>query len=270
VSGEAKLVVNLTRGNIVCEQTTIADDFFARMRGLLGRSSLPQGEGMLLQPAPSIHTAFMRFRLDAIFLDRNFTVIKTAERIRPFRAVSARRARSVLELPAGEIANRGVEVGDQFVLADPNGGLGDIAQEARPAQGDPTRDEAADDSSRTRVLLIGTDRRFRALASTLLTQHGYSVTVAESNTGLAETAQSESPDVVVFDAGSVPGVAALEAARLEALRPGIPIVLVTDETELNGSAISVVPKWGSFDGLHGAIENARNGAVRQGRASGSR
>ena len=62
---EAKLIVNLTRGGVVCERGVIADRALRRMRGLLGRRTLPEGEGMLLRPAPSIHTAFMRFPIDA-------------------------------------------------------------------------------------------------------------------------------------------------------------------------------------------------------------
>jgi uncharacterized membrane protein (UPF0127 family) len=67
---------------------------------------------MLLTPSPSIHSAFMRFEFDAVFLDRELRVIKLVERIRPWRAHSAKRARNVLELAAGEIQRRGVQLGD--------------------------------------------------------------------------------------------------------------------------------------------------------------
>jgi len=100
----------------VCERTELADTPLRRLRGLLGRRSLPAGDGLLLQPSPSIHSAFMRFEFDAVFLDRDLQVVHLAERIPPWRTRSARRARSVLELAAGEIERRGVQVGDLLVI----------------------------------------------------------------------------------------------------------------------------------------------------------
>ena len=122
-----KPIVNRTRGNVVCEQAVIADQPLRRMRGLLGRSSLPVGEGILLMPAPSVHTAFMRFAIDVVFIDRDSQVIKIACDVGPWRMASARHARHTLELPAGEVARRGVEVGDVIAIgesheADPQDG----------------------------------------------------------------------------------------------------------------------------------------------------
>ncbi|MFL5864615.1 MAG: DUF192 domain-containing protein [Solirubrobacteraceae bacterium] len=114
-------IINCTRDNTVCEHAIIADQPLRRMRGLLGRSSLPVGEGMLLMPAPSVHTAFMRFAIDVVFIDRDLQVVKIAPDVAPWRMASARRARHALELPAGEAARRGIEVGDVMVIGD---GLG--------------------------------------------------------------------------------------------------------------------------------------------------
>jgi uncharacterized membrane protein (UPF0127 family) len=98
-------------GTVVCERCHLAESTFARLRGLLGRSSLPSGEGMLLRPAASIHTAFMRFAIDAVFLDRSNQVLKVASAMRPWRATGCVGARAVLELPAGEAARRGLRPG---------------------------------------------------------------------------------------------------------------------------------------------------------------
>jgi uncharacterized protein len=98
-------------GTVVCERCLLAETPLARLRGLLGRSSLASGEGLLLRPAGSIHTAFMRFAIDAVFLDRADRVVKVAEALRPWRAAACRGARSVLELPAGEAARRGIRPG---------------------------------------------------------------------------------------------------------------------------------------------------------------
>ncbi|MDX6505969.1 MAG: uncharacterized protein QOG06_613 [Gaiellaceae bacterium] len=98
-------------GHVVCERCLLAETSFARMRGLLGRSGLPSGEGMLLRPASSIHTAFMRFPIDAVFLDRADRVVKVAADLRPWRMAACRGARTVLELAAGEAARRGLRPG---------------------------------------------------------------------------------------------------------------------------------------------------------------
>ena len=72
----ATKVVTLARpdGRVVVEHCLIAARPLRRMRGLLGRRSLPGGEGILLQPAASIHTFFMRFPIDVVFLDRELVV----------------------------------------------------------------------------------------------------------------------------------------------------------------------------------------------------
>ncbi len=86
------------------------------MMGLLGRSSLPADEGLLLVPAWSIHTWFMRFPIDVVFLDAEGRVLRVVERMRPWRLVSVRRARAVIELAAGVAARldirEGARIGD--------------------------------------------------------------------------------------------------------------------------------------------------------------
>jgi uncharacterized membrane protein (UPF0127 family) len=90
------------------------------MKGLLGRSELPPGEGVFLRPASSIHTFLyaMRFPIDAVFLDRELVVRKVAHNVKPWRLVFARSVRGVLELSAGETESRGVESGQRLVLKD--------------------------------------------------------------------------------------------------------------------------------------------------------
>jgi len=85
------------------------------MRGLLGRRELPSEEGILLRPASSVHMAFMRFPIDAVFLDADVRVVKIAAELQPWRAAGARGAKSVLEIAAGEAARRGLSVGDRLV-----------------------------------------------------------------------------------------------------------------------------------------------------------
>ena len=101
-------------GSVVCERCLVATRPLQRMRGLLGRRELPEGEGILLRHAGSIHTFFMRFPIDAVFLDREHTVVGVASDVRPWQAAGRRGAKAVLELAAGEAERRGVEVGQRL------------------------------------------------------------------------------------------------------------------------------------------------------------
>jgi uncharacterized membrane protein (UPF0127 family) len=109
-------VVTLRRqdGGVVCESCTVADQMFPRMKGLLGRSGLAPTEGMLIRPAPSIHTFFMRFPIDVVFLSRDGDVLKVASNVGAWRTRSCRKAYAVLELAAGEADRRNITVGDRI------------------------------------------------------------------------------------------------------------------------------------------------------------
>ena len=101
-------------GRVVCAECAVADSMFTRMKGLLGHSELGPDEGLLLRPASSVHTAFMRFPIDVVFLDRDLGVLEVAEAVPPWRMKGRRGARAVLELGAGEAARRGIREGDNF------------------------------------------------------------------------------------------------------------------------------------------------------------
>jgi uncharacterized protein len=102
-------------GDIVCDRCVVAASPFSRMKGLLGRSELGPGEGLLLRPASAIHTFFMRFPIDAVFLDRDWRVVGIAGDVAPWRTAGRKGAKAVLELPAGESARRGLRPGDLLV-----------------------------------------------------------------------------------------------------------------------------------------------------------
>jgi uncharacterized membrane protein (UPF0127 family) len=108
------LVVTRAGGEVVCDRCLDARSPIARMKGLLGRRYLPPGEGILLRPASSIHTAFMRFPIDAVFLDGEGTVLKVEREMPAWRAAASRGSKAVLELSAGEAERRSVQVGDRL------------------------------------------------------------------------------------------------------------------------------------------------------------
>lgn len=105
-------------GIVVCTSCEVAVRTLARMKGLLGRKGLGPGEGMLIDPAPSVMTFFMRFTIDVVFIDRAQTIVKIVHAMGPWRVAGARRASTALELPAGTAAALGLEPGMSLVLAD--------------------------------------------------------------------------------------------------------------------------------------------------------
>lgn len=111
--------LELSNGETICERCTVAASMFSRLKGLLGRSAMGRDEGILLRPASSVHTAFMRFPIDAVFLDRDLRVLRVATDLRPWRAAGCRGARAVLELSSGESERRGVRPGDRMVPIEP-------------------------------------------------------------------------------------------------------------------------------------------------------
>jgi uncharacterized protein len=109
-----KLVLVGQRGQLVCDVCHLANRTHTRMRGVIGWRHLRRGEGILLRPTFSIHTAFVRFPIDAVFLDRDLKVLSTAENMKPWRLAGYWGANSVLELPAGECRRLGVSAGDRL------------------------------------------------------------------------------------------------------------------------------------------------------------
>src|ERR687888_2288841 len=104
---------------VVCERCVVADSFRLRLRGLLGRKSLGGDEGLLLIGSPSLHTSFMKFPIDAIFLDRELEVIDVKPGLRPWRISGRLKAKHILELRSGEAARRGVGAGARLRLIEP-------------------------------------------------------------------------------------------------------------------------------------------------------
>jgi uncharacterized membrane protein (UPF0127 family) len=95
----------------------IARSFWSRFKGLLGRRSLREMEGLLFVPGGSIHTLGMRFSIDVIFLDAQMTVLRVSANVRPWRcALAPPHTRYVLELAAHAAAMCGVEAGQAITL----------------------------------------------------------------------------------------------------------------------------------------------------------
>jgi uncharacterized membrane protein (UPF0127 family) len=110
-------VVNRTRQIVLATDVRQAANPWSRMTGLLGRATFGPGEGLHITPCIAVHTLFLRFPIDVLFLDRNGSVVRTAATVRPFRCVwGSRRAYSALELPAGTITATATAVGDRVTF----------------------------------------------------------------------------------------------------------------------------------------------------------
>jgi hypothetical protein len=96
----------------------IARSNWQRMRGLLGRSGLPRGQGMLIERCSSIHTFFMKFALDVIFLDSGWEVRRVVRDLRAWRVAGSPGARRVVELAAGALEGTDLAIGDALKIEE--------------------------------------------------------------------------------------------------------------------------------------------------------
>jgi uncharacterized membrane protein (UPF0127 family) len=258
VSVKTKLIVNLTSGKCLCV-SELADRPLRRMRGLIGRQGLPAGEGLLVSPAPAIHTAFMRFPIDALFLDRNMRVLEIVERLRPWRVASKRHAHAVLELSAGEIGRRGVEIGDRLELRErtANGVRLRSAQDASRAGATEARETGPGELSQLqplRVLVLSPDRHFRTVVSLLLARRNCSATTTANAARLGELIARERAEVAVIDASE--SAASSAVATVQTLAQPVGVVVVADELRGIRHDPPALAKWGPFEDLLEAIEGA--------------
>jgi uncharacterized membrane protein (UPF0127 family) len=111
-------VSNLTRGTVIGNGIEVADRGGRRRKGLLGRSALARGEGLWIAPCEAIHTFFMRFDLDLVYLGRERNVIKVRSGVRPWRISGCLIAHSVLELPAGTVNATRTQKGDLLAIVE--------------------------------------------------------------------------------------------------------------------------------------------------------
>lgn len=115
-AGPAALVT--AHGRVACPRCAVAATPWSRLRGLLGRR-LEADAGLLIRPASSIHTCFMRIALDVVFLDAGGRVLRVVPDVRPWRVLACRGAAAVLELPAGACAAAALTAGDALHVAGP-------------------------------------------------------------------------------------------------------------------------------------------------------
>ena len=111
-------IFNSTRQTWVADKVDVADSSSARRKGLLDRTHLAAGEGLWIVPCESVHTFWMKFPIDLIYLDRNKKVRKLRSSVAAWRMSACWKAHSVLELDAGAILRCGVREGDSLELIE--------------------------------------------------------------------------------------------------------------------------------------------------------
>lgn len=109
-------LVNERTGRVLAEHLIAAFDSTTRRKGLLARDTFPRGSAMIIAPTNAIHTFFMKFAIDVLFVAKDGRIVKLRRALPPWRIAAAWRAQSVIELAGGVLEEAGVEPGDRLAL----------------------------------------------------------------------------------------------------------------------------------------------------------
>jgi hypothetical protein len=201
---------------------------------------------MVLRPAFAIHTHFMHFPIDVVFLDSDQVVIAIERNLRPWRTASCRGAREVVELAAGECDSRGLEVGDRVAWASRS------AADARADSTGPLWEDTPE--PRARVLVASRDPRFVKLARFLFEGRDLEVEELTVPDRLGEAIKDAELDVVVLDGGADVAGALRNANRSRAQRPEVPIVVAADTGGRSPAGTRVFDRWNETEELLQDVE----------------
>lgn len=112
-------IINQSNGKVIATKFFLAKSFWHRLRGLLGRKLLPSGEALVLEPCSSVHSCFMRFSIDIVFIDKQKKIIYLQENLTPWHfSPVVRKAKAVIELPAGSIKAQSISLGDTLLFCN--------------------------------------------------------------------------------------------------------------------------------------------------------
>jgi uncharacterized protein len=110
-------ILDKGKNTVLAENAVIAATFFTRMKGLLGRKGLESGQAMVIKSCASVHTFFMQFTIDVVFVDKNNRVVKTISNLGPWRFTPFYPAASYcIEFPAGTIAAKNITSGLEVII----------------------------------------------------------------------------------------------------------------------------------------------------------
>ncbi len=114
VETHPKTIFNVTKNKVVVENLQMATNPWTRFWGLMGKPGMPEGvDGLWIEPCADIHSFFLRFEFDAVFLNKEGEVLHLMERMKPWRISKfVKGGRVVLEMDGGQIARLGIQLGD--------------------------------------------------------------------------------------------------------------------------------------------------------------
>jgi uncharacterized protein len=109
--------MNLSNDTEIANKITKAHSFLKRLKGLMFTKSLPEGHGLHIQPCRSIHTFFMNYSIDVLYLNKDFEIVGLDEKLEPAKMGPLyKNGHSVLELPAGTVQKSGTKVGHKIKI----------------------------------------------------------------------------------------------------------------------------------------------------------
>jgi uncharacterized membrane protein (UPF0127 family) len=114
-------LVNQRTDEALAERVEVAVTRRDRRKGLLGRDEMESSSALILAPCSAIHTMFMHFDIDAVFVDDDGRAVKVVQELAPWRIAVQPFAHAVVELPSGSLRERPVDVGDRLYLVDGSG-----------------------------------------------------------------------------------------------------------------------------------------------------
>jgi uncharacterized protein DUF192 probably involved in sugar metabolism len=201
---------------------------------------------MVLRPAFAIHTHFMHFPIDVVFLDSDQVVIAIERNVRPWRTASCRGAREVVELAAGECDRRGLEVGDRVAWASRS------VSDARADTTGSMWDDAPE--PRARVVVASRDPRFVKLARFLFEGRDFEVEELSAPDRVVDGLGDTDADVVVLDGGGDVASALRTVNRLQAERPELAVIVAADTGGRSPSGTRVFDRWNETEELLHDVE----------------
>lgn len=105
------------QAELIADQVDVAQSFIARAKGLLGKSDLPKNQGLWIKPCRDIHTFFMKFAIDCVFLDSKMQIVNIASNVGPFKFVGPYwKSTSVIEFKSGFVEEKKLKVGDHLYV----------------------------------------------------------------------------------------------------------------------------------------------------------
>lgn len=127
------MLMNARTNGVVANEVELADTRATRRRGLLGRDGMAPSSALILLPSFAIHTAFMRFAIDVVFVNRAGVVVRVVTDLEPWRMAADWRAHAVVELPAGSLRGVDLRAGDRLYLAAERAPIGAAVSWPMPA-----------------------------------------------------------------------------------------------------------------------------------------